>query len=175
MAAKLVVAVVVVALDGRVLDRPVHPPDLTIRPRMVRLGQPMLNPVGLANHVEPHWPRDVGVPISRLLGELDPVVRQDRVDLVRHGVQKQLQEFPGRLSVRLFHQLRHGELAGSVNGHEEIELAFCSPQLGDVDMKEADGLAIGQEPMAPSMARRLKRCFFGLSRSISGKREMPCR
>lgn len=52
MAAELVVAVVVVALDGRVLDRAVHPFDLTVGPRMVRLGQPMLDAMALAGPIE---------------------------------------------------------------------------------------------------------------------------
>ena len=61
MAAKLSVAVTVVALYGRVFDRPVHPLNLTIRPRMVRLGEPVFDPICLAGHVEPHWPRGDGV------------------------------------------------------------------------------------------------------------------
>ena len=54
--AQLVVAVVVETLDRRVLDRSVHALDLTFRLRVVRLRQPVLDPVGLADHVEAHWP-----------------------------------------------------------------------------------------------------------------------
>jgi len=54
MAAELFVAVVVVPFDGRVLDRPVHPLDLAIGPRMVRFFVPMFDTVRLADHVEPH-------------------------------------------------------------------------------------------------------------------------
>ena len=74
MAAELIVVVVVVALDGRVLDRAVHALDLAIRPWVVGLGRPMLDAVGLTHHVEAHRPRDVGVPLAGLLGELDAVV-----------------------------------------------------------------------------------------------------
>ena len=45
MVAELVVAGVVVALDGGFLERPVHPLDLTVRPRVVRLGQAALDVV----------------------------------------------------------------------------------------------------------------------------------
>ena len=47
--AQLGVAVVVVALDGGVLDRAVHAFDLSIGPRMVRLGQPVLDLVRRAD------------------------------------------------------------------------------------------------------------------------------
>lgn len=52
MRSKLVVAVVVVALDRRLLDRAVHPLDLSVGPRMVHLGKPMLDVVLVADAVE---------------------------------------------------------------------------------------------------------------------------
>ena len=45
-------AVVVVSLDRGFLDRAIHPLDLPIRPRVLQLGQPVLNSVLLAAHVE---------------------------------------------------------------------------------------------------------------------------
>ena len=57
------------------------------------------------------------------------------MNAVWHGVEKELQELPGRLPVRLLHQLRHRELAGSINRHEEIELALRGSKLCDVDVK----------------------------------------
>ena len=45
VSAKLVVCVVVEALDGCVLERSVHPFDLAIGPRVVRLGQPVIDVV----------------------------------------------------------------------------------------------------------------------------------
>jgi len=44
--------VIVVDLDGGVLDGAVHPLNLAIRPRMVGFGQPMLDAVGDAGAVE---------------------------------------------------------------------------------------------------------------------------
>ena len=37
-------------------------------------------------------------------------------------------------------QLSEGELAGAVDGDEEVELAFGGLHFGDVDMEEADGI-----------------------------------
>ena len=52
MRSELVVAVVVVALDRRVLDCAVHPLDLTVGPGMVHLGEPMLDAMLVADAIE---------------------------------------------------------------------------------------------------------------------------
>src|SRR5882757_7022828 len=52
MALELPVAVVVIALDGGFLDCAVHALDLTVRPRVLDLGQPVLDAVLAAAHVE---------------------------------------------------------------------------------------------------------------------------
>ena len=75
-------AVVMEALDGRVLDRAVHPFDLAIGPWMVGFGQPVLDPVGLADHVKAHRPGVNGLPVPRLLCELDAIVGENGMDLV---------------------------------------------------------------------------------------------
>jgi hypothetical protein len=87
MPAELLMAVVVVAFDGRVLEGSVHPFDLTVGPGMVDLGEAVLDVVLAAAHGEHVChrasPRAGGV--ARRITELDAVVGQDRVDLVRHG------------------------------------------------------------------------------------------
>ena len=55
---ELIMALVMVALDGGVLERPVHPLDLTTGSRVVGLGQTMLDAVLAADTVEAvkwHW------------------------------------------------------------------------------------------------------------------------
>lgn len=47
---------VVTPLDCCVFYRVVHPLDLAVIPRMIGFGQPVLNLVDMANHVEPHRP-----------------------------------------------------------------------------------------------------------------------
>ena len=119
MDAELVVVVVMEALDGRVLDRAVHPLDLASRPRVVWLREAMLDTVGLANHVEAHGPGRDGVAISRLLGELNAVVGENGVDLIGHCFKHVLQELPGRLPVRLIDELGHSKLACAVDADEQ--------------------------------------------------------
>ena len=50
--AKLIVAVVVIAANGSFFQRAVHPLDLTIRPGMFRLCEPMIDIVGGAGPFE---------------------------------------------------------------------------------------------------------------------------
>jgi len=102
----------------------------------------VLDVVGFADHVEAHLSREGGVAVARLLGELDAVVGQDRVDLVRHGLQQLFEELPGGSSVGLVNQLGDSELAGAINGDEQIEPALGRLQLGDINMKEADRVTL---------------------------------
>ncbi len=80
MCSQLVVAVIMEPLHGCLLDRAVHPLDLTIRPRMVWLGQSVFDPVGLADHIETHWSGMDGISVSGLFSELD-APRPRQIDL----------------------------------------------------------------------------------------------
>jgi len=64
------------------------------------------------------------------------------MDLVRNGFQQVFEELPRRLAVCIFDQLRNGELAGAINGHEEMQLAFLRSHLSNVDVEIADGIAL---------------------------------
>jgi len=83
--AKLVMAFIVIALDRRVLNRSVHPLDLAVCPGMIDFGQPVFDFVFIADTLE-----DVpeGVFLPGLIGELDAVVGQNRVDLVGNDLDK---------------------------------------------------------------------------------------
>ena len=135
-------AVVMEALDGRVLDGSVHPFDLAIGPGMVGLGQPVLNPVCLTNHVEAHRPGIDGVPVPWLLRELDAVVGENGMDLVGHGLEHVLEELLGRLPVSRCNELGDRELGCPVDAHEEVELSLDGLHLGNVDVEEPDGVAL---------------------------------
>jgi hypothetical protein len=54
---------------------------------MIWLGQPMLDVIGLADQIKSNLAECHAVPIAWLLGELDAVVCQDRVNLVGHLLQ----------------------------------------------------------------------------------------
>ncbi len=66
---------------------------------MVWLCQTVLYPIRLANHVETHLSGMSCVPVSGLVGELDSIVGQDRVDPIRDHFQQVFQELPRGSSV----------------------------------------------------------------------------
>jgi hypothetical protein len=102
---------------------------------MVWFGHPVLDPVRLADQIEPHGPRIDGVPVSGLLCEPDTVVPQDRVDLVRRRLKGAFKVLPSCLASGFLGQLCHRGFAGAVDGHKEIELAVFGPDLGNVDVE----------------------------------------
>lgn len=146
MRAQLVMTIVVEAFDGCIFDRAVHPLDLPIGPWMVRLGEAVLDVVCLADHVEAHLARPGGVAIARLLGELDAIIGQDRVDTVGHGFQQVIEELPCGSPVGLVDQPGDCELAGSVDGDEQVQLAFGRLHLRDVHVEEANGISLEALP-----------------------------
>lgn len=79
---QLGVAVVMIALDGRLLDGAVHSFDLAVGPGVLELGQAMPDAMLVADPIE-----DVveGIFVASLVGELDTVVGQHRVDGAYRG------------------------------------------------------------------------------------------
>lgn len=75
-------AVVVIALHRCFLQSPVHPLDLAVGPRMVRLGSTVLDLVFPA-HATNDMREGRAIPLP--VRALDAVVGQDNVDAVRHG------------------------------------------------------------------------------------------
>ena len=133
--------VVMEAFDGCFLDCPVHPLDLTVRPGMIGFRQTMFDPVSFADHVEAHGARPGRIAVTGLISELDAVICQNGMDPVRNDAQEIFEEFPGGLPIGFLNQLCDSELAGPIDGDEEIQLAFSSLDLGNIDMKKADGIA----------------------------------
>ena len=134
--------VIVIPFDGGVLDRAVHPFDLAVGPRVVRLRQSVVYPIGIANHVEAHGPGIGRIPVARRLCELDAIIGEDRVDAIRHSPEQVFKERPRGLAIGLLDKLSDGVLAGPINAYEEIELALDSLDLGDIYVEEADRVAL---------------------------------
>jgi len=153
MASQLVMAFVIEALDGCLLEGPVHAFDLTIGPWMFGLGQPMIDvgerasilksmrPEGFAAR---HHLLDLfgGPGAAGRIGEVDAIVGQNGVDFVGHGLDEGPQEVGGHPCRCLGMQLRESKLRCSVDGDEEIELALGSADLGDVDVEKADRIGL---------------------------------
>ncbi len=144
MAAELFVVIIVEAFNGGVLDGAVHPFDLTIGPGMPDLGPAVLDPVLFAAHVEHVRDKGCGraVGVAWRESELDPVVGEDSVYLVRNRLYQRDEEGRGGDPVGLFLQPDKGEFARAVNGYKEMKLALGGLNLGDVDVEVADGIAL---------------------------------
>ena len=154
MPLELGVIVVVVTLHGGILDGSVHPLDLSVCPRVHRLGQSMFDVEIGASRIKcvateedtlgPHRLDVCGRPATAGgVGEVRAVVRQSGVDFVRNGFSQVTKEVGCDPTRRLPVQLDEGELRGPVDGDQEIELAFSSLHLGDVNVEEADRIELG--------------------------------
>ena len=129
---------------------------------MVGLGQAMFDTIGFADQIKPHLAKRDAVSVAWLLCELDAVIGENGVDFVGHGIKEIFKERPSCFAIGLFDHVRDRELAGAINGDKEIELVFLGPDFGNIIWKSPIGY-------------RLTFCRLGLSPSMSGSREMPCR
>jgi hypothetical protein len=63
------------------------------------------------------------------------------MDAVRHGFQQKFKELSSRPPVSLVNELGDGEFASGGDA-EQVELAFRSLDLGDINVEEADRVAL---------------------------------
>ena len=92
-----------------------------------------------------HVHREAGggtVGVARREVELDAVVGQHGVDLMRDGGDQGFKEAGRRDAGCLIGQLHEGELAGPVDADKEIELAFSGLHFGNVNMKETEQVSL---------------------------------
>src|SRR5215204_1639195 len=87
----------------------------------------------------PHLTRST---LHRGLGEGGAVVRQHDADRVGHCSCKRPEEVAGDAPGCLLMQLDEGELGCAVDGDQEIELALFGSDLGNVDVEEANRVAL---------------------------------
>ena len=120
MCSQLNVGFGVEPFHSRALDRAVHPLDLPVRPGVVGLGQAVLDPVGLTDHVEAHWSGIDCVAVPGLPGELNAVVGENGVDLAGRGFEQVLKELQSSLSISRFNELGDREPGCPVDADEEV-------------------------------------------------------
>jgi hypothetical protein len=137
---QVVMSLVVIHLHVGFFACAVHAFHLAIGPGMVGFGEPMVDAMLMADAIE-----DIveGVLIALPVGTLEIVIGQHGVDLVWHGGDQVVQELCGYHLVGFGMQLGIGKLAGTVDGDNQMELAFFRAYLCDVDMEVATG--IGRE------------------------------
>ena len=75
----------------------------------------MLASIGVTDRMRAHLSGIGGVAVPGLVGELDVVIGQDRVDPVWNDFEEVFQKLPSGPPVGLLDQLSDGELAGAVD------------------------------------------------------------
>ncbi len=149
MLLKLLMALVVEALDCGILDNPVHSLNLAVDPRVLWFGQPMVDIVSRTGEFKSVSTEERAVcdglfdlansqATAAWYHEVDTVIGENHMDFVGHGRNKMAKEFGGNLGGRFLMQLDKGEFRRSIDGDKEIELPFFGPHFGNVDVEEAD-------------------------------------
>jgi hypothetical protein len=129
-----------ITLNSRFLDCSVHAFDLAVRPWVLDLGQPMFDVILPAAHIEHmrHVSCRRAIRVARRESELDPIVGENRVDLIGNSCDQSFEEGRGGGPSCLLDQSDEGELAGAIDSDIEVELAFRGLDLSDVDVEIAD-------------------------------------
>jgi hypothetical protein len=92
------------------------------------------------------------------IGEMGPVVGEDRVHPVGDGLDQSAQEARSGAAHDLHVQFDEGDLGGPVDRDNEIELSLRCSDLGEVDMEIADriGLNLRLGEASPSTCGNLE-------------------
>ena len=77
-----------------------------------------------------------------LVGELNAVVGQNGMNLIRNCGNHMTQELGCDCACHLLMHLSKSQLGCTVNGNKQVEFAFFGSDLGDVDVKVADGVLL---------------------------------
>ena len=106
---------------------------------MPYLCEPVLDPMLAA-----HAAKDVfeGGRVAAPVCELYAIVGQHLMEPVGNCGNQVAQELGCSHLAGLLDKADKGELAGSVNRHKEIQLAFSGLHFGDIDVKEANGIML---------------------------------
>ena len=121
MTFELLMAIVMIAFNGCVLDGPIHSLDLAIGPGMLDLGEPVLNAMFKANPIKDMLE---GEALLLLIGKLNAVVRQHNMNGIGNVSNEITQKLRGQHFTCLRMNFDVDKLAGSINGNKEIELAL---------------------------------------------------
>jgi len=104
----------------------------------------VLDAIRITEHIE-----HVGAParrgaetILRQIGELDAIVGEHGVDFVGDGFDQSLEEVCRDPAIGLLVQFGVDEFGCSIDGNEQVELAFLGSYLGNVDVEVADGIGL---------------------------------
>ena len=142
MGLELGVVVVVIAFDRRFLKGSVHPRHLAIGPGG-HFGQATGDAIVFAEAIEAMFE---GKTVAFAIAELNPVIAQNRGDLVGHCRDQGTQELGGVDLPGSPVQFDTGEFGRAIDGDEEVDVPFSSAYLGNVDVAVTDRVALEGAP-----------------------------
>ena len=148
------------ALDGGLLDGPIHALDLAVGPGVCRLGEAMLHAVFPTDAVKAVPTRQELVRLGR---ELHTVVGQYSMHFVRQLIEHAPQKLRRDHALGAGVEFGEGPFTGAVDGHEKILLAFFGVYFRKINVQIAN--------------RRVFKLLFGglCPSSFRGRRLMPWR
>ena len=132
---------IVERFDGCFLDGPVHAFGLTIDPRVVWLGEPMLDAVLIANAVEDvacEIPPAGSIAVLRQVGKGHSIVGQHGMNGIRERLDGAAEELGAIHLAGVIAELDIGELGRPIDGQEHVELALGQAKLADIDVDVSD-------------------------------------
>ena len=139
MLLQMVMGLVVVLFHGSIFERAVHAFHLAIGPGMVGFGEAVLDAKLLADALKDMLE---GVAIARAVGELNAIISEHRVDLIRHSGHQVPEELSRDHVVGVCMQLGIGQFACSSDGDKQAKLAFFRAHFGNIDVEVADWIAL---------------------------------
>jgi len=139
MVAQLLMGFIEITMDGGVFESSVHALNLYIRTGVIGLCQAMVNAVRFTNPVEQQLE---SIPVGCTVGELDAVVRQNGVNLVRNSGHESFQERNSNGPCGALMQFCKNQLRRPIDSDEEMQLPFVCAYFRNINVKVADRIGL---------------------------------
>ena len=148
---ELGMGLVMIGANRCFLDRGIHAFDLAVGPRVVWLGESVINIVTGTREFESVSPEDLasGQGEFDVLGcrsgiarrsEVGAIVGENNVDTVGNDFDQFIQELRSNAAGGLLDQSHESELGSAVDGDKEVEFTFLGANLCEIDMEVTDGI-----------------------------------
>jgi hypothetical protein len=148
---ELSMGLVMIGANCCFLDRAIHAFDLAVGPRVVGLGEAVIDIVASTREFESVSPEDLASGQGQLDvlrcrsgiargGEVGAVVGKNDVDAVGDGLDQFIQELRSDAAGGLLDQPGESELGSAVDRDEEVEFSLLGADLCQIDMEVTDGI-----------------------------------
>ena len=148
---ELGMGLVMIGTNSSFLDRAIHAFDLAVGPRVVGLGEAVIDIVASTREFESVSPEDLASGQGQLdvlrsrsgiarRSEVGAVVGENNMDAVGNGLDQFIQELCSDAAGGLLDQLDESELGSAVDRDKEVEFSLLGADLCQIDMEVTDGI-----------------------------------